>query len=239
MARSIDTFALEPGTLLMRRYRVVELLGAGWEGEVYRIREQTTGIERAAKLFFPQRNRSKRASTFYARKLHKLRHCPLIIQYHGEDTIDVDGVPVTVLISEYVDGEPLSQFLAAQPGQRLPAFQALHLLYELVTGLEIIHHEGESHGDIHLDNVIVGRYGLHFELKLLDLYRIGGSKREQVHADICDAIRLFYDVIGGQRMYRRQPDPVRYIVAGLKRSLISQRFKRASQLREYIEQLEW
>ena len=39
--------------LIARKYEVVSHLGAGWEGEVYKIRERNTKIERAAKLFFP------------------------------------------------------------------------------------------------------------------------------------------------------------------------------------------
>lgn len=53
---SPDSFNLQPGRILAKKYEVIAKLGAGWEGEVYRIRELNTGIERAAKLFFPDRN---------------------------------------------------------------------------------------------------------------------------------------------------------------------------------------
>ena len=36
-----------------RKYKVLSMLGRGWEGEVYKIKEVTTNIERAAKIFFP------------------------------------------------------------------------------------------------------------------------------------------------------------------------------------------
>ena len=48
-ANDIQTFDLAPGRTLARKYEVVSRLGGGWEGEVYRIREKSTGIERAAK----------------------------------------------------------------------------------------------------------------------------------------------------------------------------------------------
>ena len=51
---------------------MVTLLGAGWEGEVYLVRERGTGIERTVKIFFPRRNPRDRTLRFYARKLHKL-----------------------------------------------------------------------------------------------------------------------------------------------------------------------
>ena len=51
-AQRITSFDLAPGRILVRKYEVLSLLGAGWEGEVYHIRELATGIERTAKLYF-------------------------------------------------------------------------------------------------------------------------------------------------------------------------------------------
>ena len=47
----VTEFNLPPGVTIARKYEVLSKLGAGWEGEVYKIREIRTGIERAAKLF--------------------------------------------------------------------------------------------------------------------------------------------------------------------------------------------
>ena len=77
--KTIETFELAPGRTLARKYEIVSKLGGGWEGEVYRIREKNTGIGRAAKLFYPERNVRNKAAMAYARKLHSLRNCPLVI----------------------------------------------------------------------------------------------------------------------------------------------------------------
>jgi len=79
-------FGLGPGGELGPHHEVVECLGRGWEGEVYRVLETATGIERAAKLFYPRRNPRGRALKRYARKLNKLRSVPAIIQYHHRGT---------------------------------------------------------------------------------------------------------------------------------------------------------
>ncbi|MFV2067521.1 MAG: hypothetical protein ACC645_11120, partial [Pirellulales bacterium] len=55
-SRRINAFDFRPGRVLAGKYEVVSRLGAGWEGEVYMLREMPTGIERAAKFFFPHRN---------------------------------------------------------------------------------------------------------------------------------------------------------------------------------------
>jgi len=235
----ISSFELDPGTWLAGKYQVQELLGRGWEGEVYRVRERSTGVERSAKLFFPQRNPGNRAMRFYARKLHKLRDCPILIQYHTQETHEHEGVPVTVLVSEYVEGELLSAFLHRQPGHRLDPFQALHLLHALAAGVEDIHASREYHGDLHAGNVIVRRHGLGFDVKLLDLFPRGRPSAANLLDDVCDLVRLLYDAVGGQRRYAGQPPEIKDICCGLKRSLITRKFRTAGELRWHLETLEW
>lgn len=235
----VDSFDFVPGRILARKYEVVACLGKGWEGEVYRVIETRTGIERAVKFFYPQRNPKDRAVRFYAKKLHKLRHCPVVIKYHTQDTITYRGQEVSFLVSEYVEGEMLSEFVDRQPGKRLQPFQALHLLHTLAQGIEAIHHMHEYHGDLHTDNIIIMRYGLGFELKLVDMYHWGAPKRENLYDDVCDLVRIFYDAIGGRKHYAKQPQVVKDICCGLKRSLILSKFRTAGELREYIETLEW
>ena len=53
---SIDSFSLQPGRQIGGKYIVDVKLGSGWEGEVYKVVESRTGINRAAKLFYPKRN---------------------------------------------------------------------------------------------------------------------------------------------------------------------------------------
>lgn len=235
----IDRFRLKPGATIADKYQIIELLGAGWEGEVYLVNEMRTGIARTAKLFFPQRNPKDRTLKTYARKLHKLRQCPIVIHYHTMDSIDFHGREISVLISEYVEGELLSSFLKHQRGRRLNPFQALHLLHALTEGIEAIHAAREYHGDLHLDNIIVQRFGLGFELKLLDMFNWGAASGENYRNDIIDLVRVFYDVLGGAKMYSRQPPEVKEICCGLKRSLILKKFRTANQLRNYIETMEW
>src|SRR5688572_18950140 len=130
---NITSFGFEPGRSLARKYQVLSKLGSGLEGEVYLLREEATGIERAAKFFFPHRNVGNRSINFYARKLHKLRECSALIQYHSQETIHHLGHDISFMISDYVEGEILYDFLAAQPQGRLDVFQGLHLLAAIAT----------------------------------------------------------------------------------------------------------
>lgn len=238
-ARRIDTFNFYPGRVLLRKYEIVGRLGAGWEGEVFKIRECATGIERAAKFFFPHRNPKDRASVFYATKLHRLRHCPILIQYHTQETVVYRGVPITFLVSDFVEGELLTNFLRRQPKKRLSVFEGLHLLHSLARGMECIHQSGDYHGDLHSDNIIVNRYGIGFDVKLLDMFHWGPPKAANIQYDVCELVRMFYDVLGGAQEYSKHPKEVKQIICGLKRSLILKRFRTAGQLREYLETMHW
>ncbi len=238
-ARRVKSFNLAPGRRLAGKYEVVSLLGTGWEGEVYKIRERSTGIERAAKVFFPQRNPRNRKLNWYARKLHKLRSCPIVIQYQTQETFRCRRTPVTFLVSEFVEGEILSAFLARQPGERLSVFQALHLLHTLAQGIECIHRMRDYHGDLHTDNIIVRRYGLSFQLKLLDMFRWEMPVQENIQDDVVDLVKIFHEAVGGARHYARLPREAKGICCGLKRTLILKKFRSAGGLRRYLETLPW
>lgn len=241
MTRSakIDSFRFRPGEVLADRYEVLEKLGKGWEGEVYLLSEQSTGIERAGKFFFPHRNPNNRSLRAHARRLHNLRHCSMVTQYHARESLVYRGKPVAFMVSEFVEGERLSQFIARQPGKRLDPFQAIHLLHALTVGVEEIHEAGEYHGDLHDDNIIIHCHGLSFGLKLLDFFDWGPRKGETLRYDVHSLIRLLYDVLGGKKHYAKQPPAIKTIVCGLKTSLINKRFRSVSHLRRHLENMSW
>lgn len=232
-------FNFDEGRILARKFEVVSKLGQGWEGEVYLLQEVDTGIQRAAKFFYPERNPKNKSLVAYAKKLHKLRHCPVVIQYATQELIRYKGENVHFLVSEYVGGRILSEFILKQPGKRLHPFQALHLLHALAKGVEDIHRVKEYHGDIHTENIIVQQYGLGFKIKLLDFFHWSASKTENIHDDVCFMIEVFYDALGGRRMYSKLPQEIKDICCGLKKSLIKKKFKNAGWLKRHIETMDW
>ena len=235
----IKEFSFPEGLQLSQKYTVIQKVGAGWEGEVYIVRENLTGIERAAKFFYPKRNKHNKTLKFLAKKLHKLRNCSILIQYLTQDTLEYKGQNIRYLVSEFVEGPTLDDFLQEQRGKRLHPFQALHLVHRLAQGMEEIHRLKDYHGDLHTGNVIVRRVGLHFDLKIIDFFHWGSAKPENLRDDVCDLVRILYDSIGGIDHYAKQPEAIKKICCGLKRNLILKKYKNAGELREYIENLEW
>ncbi len=235
----LKSFELEAGRKIAGKYEVVEKVGEGWEGEVYKVRESRSGIEHAAKLFYPHRDSNHRAVLAYARKLHKLRHCSMVVRYHTEESLKVKGCSVFALISEFVEGELLSELVVRRPGKRLPPYEALHIIYALARGMSQIHKLGEYHGDLHTDNIIVVRHGLNIDLKLLDMYYWGKPSSTKLRDDVIDIITLLYEITGGKKHYRNQPQPIKHLCRGLKKNLILENFTDAIQLTAYLENLEW
>ncbi len=239
-AQRLESFDFRSGrSLAGGKYEVVTKIGEGWESEVYMLRETQTGIESVGKFFFPHRNTKNKPATVFAQKLHKLRSCDSMVRYLTQETIRFRGQQVTFLVSDFLEGEVLSEFFIAQPGQRLRLFEALQLLHAMAKALRPIHKLGEYHGDIHADNLIVAREGVGLRVKLLDPYVWKASAKEVILDDVCNLIKIFYDSIGGASFYGKMPKEVKSICCGLKRSLIRKRFKNGAELVEWLEKITW
>lgn len=232
-------FELRPDQTLGRNYHIVEFLGRGYEGEVYKIAERRTGIIRAAKLFYPQRNKNSKKILWYADKLHKLSSCPVVINYHHRDMVRVRTESIEILISDFIDGIKLSEYIKEQPGKKMNSFEALHLFYALVQGVEAIHYLGEYHGDIHSDNILIKRRGLSFDVHLVDFYDWGKPSKVKIQTDVYDMINILHEMIGGQKWYSKAGKDIKQIVMGRKQSLIRKKMKNASQIRLMLENLVW
>lgn len=238
-SRRPQKFRLPEGYILAEKYRVEEPVGNGWEGEVYRVTECRTGVTRAAKVFYPERNPGNRTVKRYARILERLRHCPIVTQYHHSEVVRIDERRVTCLISEYAPGVVLADLSRGRRGRRLELFEAMHLLHALAAGLEAIHQAGLYHGDLHEWNVLVRRRGVRMEIKVLDFFHRGRCTRHEQQGDVIDAIRLFYDILGGAARYAAQPPEVKRICCGLKHGLIRKRYPSATRLRQHLETFDW
>lgn len=235
----IHEFDLAPGRVIGGKYVVESKLGGGWEGEVYKVQERRTGIYRAAKLFYPQRNVRDRAVRIYAKKLDELRRCALVIQYHHSETLRFRQIPITVLISELVEGVLLSALVESQPDRRLQEFEAMSLLHALTEGIEEIHAAGHYHGDLHAENVMVRRRGVQFDLKVVDFFHYGPSTAAHRRDDVFDLVQLFYDALGGRAHYAGLSREAKAICKGLRKDLLRVKFPTVGHLRRHLEEFTW
>jgi serine/threonine protein kinase len=141
-------------------YEVVERLGAGGMGEVWRARDARLGRDVALKLLpddvahDPDRRRRFERE---ARLLAALNH-PSIATLHGFE--QADGL--LFLVMELVEGRTLAEKVLAGP---LPMTGALDLARQIADAIEAAHERGILHRDLKPQNIKVTPEG---RVKLLD-----------------------------------------------------------------------
>ena len=232
-------FGFRPGRRLDRRYIIDGFIGYGYEGEVYHLTEASTGIERVAKFFYPDRYPDPRRSIRLARKLHGLRNCSVILQYHHHGEIRFQGEKVGYMVSDLAPGRLLHELQMEQRGKRFTPFEALHLIHPIARGIAEMHALRQYHGDIHEDNILVERHGLGFSVQLIDLYLHPPGTSDRLHIDVVDIANLLYRLVGGPRGYGRSPQIIKEIVCGLKRQTLRRKFPNGQALCRFIERYDW
>jgi serine/threonine protein kinase/tetratricopeptide (TPR) repeat protein len=141
-------------------YRILEKIGAGGMGEVYRSRDEHLDREVAIKVL-PPGTLSDASSRKRFRKealaLSRLSH-PNIATIHDFDTQQ----GMDFLVMEYIPGTTLSEKLATGP---LPEKEVIALGTQLAEGLSAAHEHGVVHRDLKPGNLRVTDDG---RLKILD-----------------------------------------------------------------------
>ncbi len=226
-----SAFRFAEGETVARKYDVKSCLAQRQGASLYVLTEKATGIERTAHFFTDPKNQ---ISSRLAQKLHRLRSCDILMTYRTQETITHGGRDVTFLVADSFKGELLASFLKRSHGGKLSVFEGLHLLYALTLGIEKIHHLGEAHGAIEIDQIMVRRRGLSFQVKLLDCGpSVSGTGAKQ--KDVVSLISIFQAAIGGPKGQLALPTPVKGILSGLSRPV----FDDAKDLKEYLEQMIW
>ena len=137
-------------------YRIVELLGAGGMGAVYKALHPELEVHRALKVIHPRAadvaditQRFRRE----ARNAATLRH-PNIVQVHD---FGVAG-ELHYMVLELIEGPDLRSWLATQ-GPLRPLARILEILEPLAAALDHAHRQGVVHRDLKPANVMLDRDG--------------------------------------------------------------------------------
>lgn len=154
------------GEVLESRYRLVEMLGAGGMGQVWRAVDSRLDRDVAVKVITQSPlTTSQSAARFRqeARATARLTH-PRIVTIHDHGEAAVAGQQVLFLVMELVPGRSMASF-AATDRRSVESVVAWGL--QICAGLSAAHRAGVVHRDIKPANVMVYGDGEH-DLKICD-----------------------------------------------------------------------
>ncbi|HEX7317184.1 MAG TPA: serine/threonine-protein kinase [Pyrinomonadaceae bacterium] len=155
MGRAFDT------NQTVGEYRVVDFLGAGGMGEVYRALHSKIGRVAAVKVLTQATQGAGFVERFFneARIQASLQHPNVATLY---DFCEVAGQPC--IIMEYVDGETIAERIAAFRAP-LPLSETVHVFEKVCEAIDYVHRHGVIHRDIKSNNIKVSSQN---QVKLLD-----------------------------------------------------------------------
>jgi len=146
---------LKRGSTFAGRYEIIEELGRGGMGRVYRVEDKKTREELALKLIKPEIASDKRTIERFANELtitHKITHPSVCRMHHlGEEK---GSYYITM---EYVPGEDLKSFIKrAAP---LSTARTIAITKQVCEGLSEAHKHGIVHRDLKPANIMIDKEG--------------------------------------------------------------------------------
>lgn len=158
-----EAMVFKRGQVINGRYTVLDMIGRGGMGCIYKVHDNTLGEDLALKTLLPQYvSEQSVVERFYneARITRRLTH-PNIVRVH-----DIGTAGKGLFISmEYVKGESLRAVLEKLPASnRLPVRQVLHIIDQLCLALDYAH-QYTIHRDIKPENIMITESN---QIKLMD-----------------------------------------------------------------------
>lgn len=139
------------GDMLAGRYRIVDTLGVGAMGVVYRAHDERVDVPVALKILHAGAARDADTLRRFEEELRLARQVTHenVVRIH--DLGEHDGV--TFLTMDLIDGESLGELLDRE--QRLPPERAAQIAAGVAAGLAAAHAQGVVHRDLKPANVLV------------------------------------------------------------------------------------
>jgi serine/threonine protein kinase/formylglycine-generating enzyme required for sulfatase activity len=141
---------LHPGTIL-GQYRILDQLGAGGMGQVYKAVHEAMDRVVALKVIAPHLLRDARARARFQQEVRtaaKLNHANIVMAH---DAAEANGL--SFLVMEHVEGTTLSTLIAEQGLPPVPL--ACEIIRQAALGLQHAHDKGMVHRDLKPGNLMV------------------------------------------------------------------------------------
>jgi CheY-like chemotaxis protein/outer membrane murein-binding lipoprotein Lpp len=160
-AAAEEVAALPEGQLFAERYQILEEIGSGGMGMVYRAFDQVLGEQVAIKTLRPELVRDPVAIERFKSEIRLARHISDRHVVRTHDFGDHDGL--FYLTMEYVEGITVRDLLDSRG--RLGLASTMAIATQLAQSLAVAHEEGVIHRDIKPQNLLLDATGM---LKVMD-----------------------------------------------------------------------
>ena len=211
---------LQPGVVLAQRYEIVQLLGEGGMGAVYKARDRELNRLVALKIIRPSLGGNPMLIERFKQELllaHQVTHRNVVRIY---DLGEAEGMKFITM--EYIDGEDLRNLI--QGKGKVPAAEAVSIMSQVCRALEAAHGVGVIHRDLKPQNimqdkqgrVVVMDFGLARSMESDGMTQTGAligtmeymspeqgmGKRLDKRSDLFTVGLIFYELLTGKMPYK-------------------------------------
>ncbi len=143
------------GTIFAGRYEIIEELGKGGMGTVYRVEDKKIGQDIALKLIKPEIASDKKTIERFRNELKTTR---MISHRNVCRMFDLDDAEGTHFITmEYIPGEDLKSLIRRV--KQIPERTAISIAKQVCEGLAEAHRLGVMHRDLKSNNIMIDKEG--------------------------------------------------------------------------------
>ncbi len=213
---------LVPGSVLAGRYQILQILGEGGMGAVYKARDREVDRTVAIKVVRPELSGHPEIMRRFKQELVLAR------QVTHRNVIRIFDLGVAdgrrFITMEYVDGKTLQGLV--NDHVKLPVERAVEIVRQTLLGLEAAHNEGVVHRDLKPQNIMVdagGRvylmdFGIAKSMELAGMTRTGvlmgtpdymspeqaKGEKADARSDLFTVGVIFFELLTGQQPYRSE-----------------------------------
>src|SRR6201987_3914974 len=213
---------LQPETIVGNRYRILQILGEGGMGAVYKAKDLELDRIIALKVIRPELASNPEILQRFKQELILARQVTDRNVIRIFDLGEAGGIKYITM--EYLEGESLYQILRREG--KVPVQEAVDIMRQMLSGLQAAHREGVIHRDLKPGNIMrdasgrvaVMDFGLARSLEGDGMTRTGAMmgtmeymSPEQAHAKDLDARSdiftvglIFYELLTGKMPYEAE-----------------------------------
>ena len=172
----------ESANLDLNRFIILEEIGEGGYGIVYKVKDRSTGEIYAAKISRihddERRESDETLEAYVTREVNNLAGIihTCIVKFIGYSPIDFDGQPNPVIVTEYMQNQSLAHILDEERHstalKEWNMTKKLIMIYGIASGMKYLHKFNIIHRDLKPGNILVD------DLIFPKIADFGLSKRE-------------------------------------------------------------